>query len=56
MATIGTKVNTGDVAPVTGRYRHDACGDTIILNKNNTVPPCSACGKGGTWTLVAILT
>ena len=56
MANVGDKVMTGEQAPETGRYRHDACGDTIILNKRNKVPPCSKCGKGGSWTLITILT
>lgn len=47
----------GDRAPETGRYKCSNCGNTIIVNKGETLPPCGACNKPGiTWTLVAKLT
>lgn len=47
----------GDKAPETGRYKCSKCGNTIIVNKGETMPPCSKCNKAGiTWTLVTTLT
>ena len=46
----------GQSAPVTGRYKC-TCGNTIIVNKGETLPACGVCRKPGiTWTLVAKLT
>ena len=61
MAYIGQIVNVGEDAPVTGRYEHTAanCDNTIILNKDNNVPPCSLAEcpkKGAPWKLIAFLT
>jgi hypothetical protein len=47
----------GESAPATGRYKCSGCGNTIIVNKGETLPPCGVCHKSGiTWTLVAKLT
>lgn len=61
MATVGTRVSVGTNAPETGKYKHTAigCQNTIILNKNNNVPPCQLprCPtKGADWQLIEILT
>ena len=61
MTTVGTVVGVGTLAPETGRYKHLArdCPNTIILNKNNKVPPCSLANcpnKSADWKLIEILT
>ena len=59
MTPTGTTVHVGSPAPATGRYRHSACDNTIILNKGNIAPPCSKpfCpNKGAYWTLTQNLT
>ena len=59
MAYVGQTVKVGEAAPATGRYKHSACSNTIILNKGNITPPCSnpPCpNKGGYWTLSQLLT
>jgi hypothetical protein len=61
MATVGTRVSVGTNAPETGKYKHTAigCQNTIILNKNNNVPPCQlprCARKGADWQLIEILT
>lgn len=59
MAKVGDIVVVGSLAPVTGRYKHSACANTIIINKGEKVPPCSmpACpNKGAHWILQAVLT
>ena len=59
MAQVGQSVSVGTVAPETGRYKHSACTNTIILNRGNVVPPCGMANcpnKGANWQLVAILT
>lgn len=59
MAQVGTQVSVGSTAPETGRYKHTVCPNTIILNKGNTVPPCTQANcpnKGADWRLTQILT
>lgn len=59
MANVGDKVSVSSNAPNTGRYKHTACANTIILNEGNKVPPCSmgACpNKGADWILTEKLT
>ena len=59
MAQIGDTLRVGEAAKATGRYKHSACDNTIILNKDNVAPPCSlpACpNKGAHWILVNFLT
>jgi len=47
----------GTMCQQTGRYQCSGCGNTIILNKGNLFPPCSACKQAGiTWTLIQVLT
>lgn len=54
------RVNPGEKAPVTGRYRHTSgCGNTIIVNKGEIMPPCglpSCPHRGGAWQLIQTLT
>lgn len=59
MANIGDRVSVGGLAPVTGRYKHSVCDNTIIINKGEKVPPCSVkkCPlKGAEWVLKDKLT
>jgi hypothetical protein len=59
MAEVGTRVKVGSDAPETGRYKHTVCSNTIILNKNNNVPPCqnrSCPNKGADYILTEKLT
>lgn len=59
MANVGDRFSVSSTAPETGRYKHTACANTIILNKGNKVPPCSmsACPKSGAdWVLQEKLT
>ena len=47
----------GERAPATGRYKCSSCGNTIIVNKGEVLPPCSGCNRSGiTWTLTSKLT
>ena len=59
MANVGDHVSVGQEAPETGRYKHSACSNTIILNKGDIVPFCeiTACRhKGEDWILQEKLT
>ena len=40
MASVGDRVGIGHPAPDTGRYKHSACSNTIIINKGEIMPPC----------------
>ncbi len=54
---VGDTYGIGTSAPATGRYKCSGCANTIIVNKGETLPPCSGCNTAGVkWTLVAILT
>ena len=54
---IGDSYSIGEEAPVTGRYKCSNCGNTIIVNKGERLPPCGKCKRPGIrWILVAILT
>jgi len=54
---VGDSYSIGTSAPATGRYKCSGCGNTIIVNKGETLPPCGECKRSGIrWTLVAILT
>ncbi|MCK9568596.1 hypothetical protein M0R72_06615 [Candidatus Pacearchaeota archaeon] len=59
MANIGDRFEVGTTASETGRYKHSACTNTIILNRGNRVPPCSMGGcpnQGAYWILKEKLT
>lgn len=40
MANVGDSCKVGTDAPETGRYKHSACSNTAIFNKNNNLAPC----------------
>ncbi len=59
MATIGQRVPVGSNAPATGQYKHTVCPNTIIINKDEKVPPCGrgACpNKGADWKFAKVHT
>lgn len=59
MPQVGNILRVGEVAKATGRYKHSACSNTIILNKGNIAPPCSLprCPNNGAhWILIQLLT
>lgn len=59
MANVGERVSVGSSAPDTGQYKHSVCTNTIVINKNEKVPPCgmSACPRqGADWILNKKLT
>ena len=47
----------GELRGATARYRCPKCGSTIIVNKNERMPPCGVCKKrGAVWQCKARLT
>jgi predicted RNA-binding Zn-ribbon protein involved in translation (DUF1610 family) len=47
----------GELCDATARYRCPKCGNTIIVNKGERVPPCGVCRKRGVvWQRKARLT
>ena len=61
MAQVGMTVKVGEKAPATAQYKHSApgCTNTIIVNKDEVMPPCSLAycsNKGAPWTLNKLLT
>ena len=59
MANVGDRFSVGTKAPDTGRYKHSACSNTEIFNKDNVLAPCAntACPKkGADWILQQKLT
>jgi hypothetical protein len=55
MANIGDSFRVGTNVPETGRYKHSACGDTVIIDKANKFAPCAklGCPRGGAnWILM----
>lgn len=55
MANIYEQFPVGTPAPVTGLYRHAACGKVEDFNKTNVLAPCAnrQCpNRGANWVLI----
>jgi len=58
MVQVGQQFAVGTPAPITGLYRHTACGKVEDFNKTNILAPCAnhQCpNRGANWVLIQVL-